>query len=144
MSDIQALIFAILAGIFTTIESSINANLGQLVSPKIATLHSLITGTLIIFVLNLLSGSVNDYMKVFKVPITWLLGGFFGAFIIYFATRSMPKLGISTTLTLIVVSQIISGLFIETVILKTVTLDFYKISGIVMILYGIYLVISKP
>ncbi|HCM14174.1 MAG TPA: hypothetical protein DHW85_13450, partial [Lachnospiraceae bacterium] len=42
--NIFFMILAILAGIFTTIESGINSQLGKHLTPSIATLHSLITG----------------------------------------------------------------------------------------------------
>ncbi|WP_133629406.1 DMT family transporter [Fonticella tunisiensis] len=39
------------------------------------------------------------------------LGGLFGALIIYFVAKTIPKHGVTVTLTLVVASQILSGLY---------------------------------
>ncbi|WHH60058.1 DMT family transporter [Petroclostridium sp. X23] len=140
MTESKALLFAILAGIFTTIEASINAKLGSIVTPKIATLHNLVTGTVIILVANFLKNTLNQYAKIIFVSPQWLIGGVFGAFIIYFATKSVPKLGVSNTLIIIVASQIISGLFIDIVLTKQYHLGWIKMIGISMVIVGIFLI----
>lgn len=140
--DIMPYIFAIVAGIFTTIEASINSHLGKLVTPKIATLHSLVIGALVIFSVTLARGSIKDYIKVLKVSPYWLIGGIFGAGIIYLVTKTIPKLGITMTLTLVVASQILSALFIDVFVLKYENLNMIKIIGSIMVLLGVYLIVD--
>ncbi|QZY56902.1 DMT family transporter [Crassaminicella profunda] len=143
MKEIIPIIFAVLAGIFTTLEASINAKLGRIVSPKIATLHSLVTGVIIILIGNLLKGSLHQYTKVIHVRPQLLIGGIFGTFIIYFVTRTIPKLGVANTLTIIVASQIISGLLIDVFVNKQQELDWFKLIGIVLLLCGTYFIMKK-
>lgn len=143
MKEITPVIFAILAGIFTTLEASINAKLGRIVSPKIATLHSLITGVIIILIGNLLKGSLHQYAKIIHVRPQLLIGGIFGTFIIYFVTRTIPKLGVANTLTIIVASQIISGLLIDIFVTKQQELDWFKLVGIILLLCGTYFIMKK-
>ena len=134
--------YAILAGIFTTIEASINARLGKIVTPSIATLHSLMTGVVFIFVLKLVRGTLSGYGKIIFVSPQWLIGGFFGAFIIYFATKAIPALGVSNALTIIVASQLISGFVIDAIMLHNQVLQIQKVAGLVLLLIGVYFIIK--
>ncbi len=142
MGKIIPILFAILAGIFTTIEATINVKLGRIVSPKIATLHNLITGLLVILVANLLKGTIHEYKKILQVEPLWLIGGVFGTLIVYMGIKAIPKLGVANTLTIIVASQIISGLFVDAFILKQESLYLFKIFGILFLLLGTYLLIK--
>ncbi len=143
MNESLALIFAILAGIFTTLEAGINAKLGKIVTPKIATLHNLVTGVLVILIANILKGTIHQYRKILHVDPQLLVGGIFGTFIVYFITKAIPKLGIATTLTIIVASQVISGLFIDIFISKQDQLDWYKCLGILLLLLGTYFTVKR-
>lgn len=143
MKEIIPILLAILAGIFTTLEAGINGKLGRIVSPKIATLHSLITGVIIILIGNLLKGSLHQYAKIIRVRPHLLIGGIFGTFIIYFITRIIPKLGVANTLTIIVASQVISGLLIDIYVTKQQELDWSKLIGLILLLCGTYFIMKK-
>lgn len=138
---ITAVLFAVLAGIFTTIEMSINSTLGKYVSPSIATIHSLATGLIFMLILSLFRGSLSKYYRIIDVNPFWLIGGIFGAFIIYFSSRAIPIIGVSRALTLILVGQLVSGFMID-VINKSTTLDFSKILGVYLLIAGSYLVMK--
>jgi transporter family-2 protein len=142
MKELIPYFIAICVGIFTTLEVSINARLGKIVSPKIATLHSLIVGMLFFFFVNLLQGSLNQYKNVFKVNPIWLFGGLFGALIIYLSAKIAPRLGITTTLILIVASEVLTGLFIECFITRVQVFSFIKLVGLICVLIGIYILVD--
>lgn len=142
MNSWQPIFFAILAGIFTTLEATINSKLGRIVTPKIATLHSLITGVVMILLVNLIKGSVSEYSKIIFVSPKYLIGGIFGTCIVYLVIRTIPILGITVTLTLIVSSQLISGLFMDTLTKSDYGLEWEKILGICMLLVGTYFIIK--
>ncbi len=133
--SIFSMLLAILAGIFTTIESSINSQLGKYLTPSIATLHSLIVGMTFMLLINLLLGNVPRYAKVSDVNPVWLIGGFFGAFIIYLSSKAIPKLGISNTLILILAGQMVSGLLIDAFI-NNAQISFKKMTGMILFLIG--------
>lgn len=136
----QAVIWAILAGIFTALETSINSQLGKQVSASIATLHSLTTGAILMLGVSLVRGSFSKYLKIFSVSPIWLIGGLFGAFIIYLSSRAIPILGVSKALTLILSAQIITGLVID-LLFAGVGVDVYKIFGVLFLLLGANLII---
>ena len=140
MNILAPFLFAILAGIFTTIEATVNAKLGSIVTPKIATLHSLITGAIVILTINLIKGTLNQYTKIIYVSPQWLIGGVFGTFIIYFIAKTIPRLGVSTTLTIVIASQIISSLLIDVFIYKQHELYLCKLLGVVFLLIGTFLI----
>lgn len=135
-------LYAVLTGIFTTIEVSINAKLGKIVTPNIATLHSLITGMFFILFINIILGTVNQYVRIIHVSPQWLVGGIFGALIIYFATKSIIFLGVSNALTVIIASQLISGLIIDVMVLQNQAFHFIKILGVFLLLIGVYFIIK--
>ena len=140
MKEIIPYLLAIAAGIFTTLEASLNSQLGELVSPNVATLHSLLVGSLVMLIANIFSGSLNEYHKVLNIRFELLIGGIFGAFIIYLTTKAVPKLGITTTLTMVIAAQILSSLYFDIVVLKQQRLDMTKIFGAVLVLSGVYFI----
>lgn len=129
------MLLAIMAGIFTSIESSINSQLGKYVTPSIATLHSLIVGMTFILFINLFNGKLSYYCKVITVKPIWLVGGLFGASIIYLSSRSIPQLGISNTIILVLTGQLLSGLIIDAV-LNNVEISTRKVAGLILFLVG--------
>ena len=140
MRELIPYILAILVGIFTTMEASINSQLGKMVTPKIATLHSLITGLFIILIINIASGSLSQYGKVFYVKPYWLVGGIFGALIVYIVIKIIPYLGITVTLTFIIASQVLSSFYIDTFIFRNDKLGMMKIIGALLIIAGVYFI----
>ncbi|OGO77124.1 MAG: hypothetical protein A2Y23_13785 [Clostridiales bacterium GWB2_37_7] len=142
MKEYLPYILALTAGIFTAIEVGINARLGKLVTPRIATLHSLIIGALFFFFINILQGSLHQYKNIFKANPIWLIGGVFGALIIYISTKTVPKLGITTTLILVVAAEVLAGLFIDCFVAKEQIFSIIKMIGLLLILIGIYILID--
>lgn len=139
-------VFAILAGIFTTLESSINGYIGKIITPKIATVYSLIVGLGIMFVITMAGGNLGSYRNILRLNPKLLtagaFAGVFGALIIYFVARTVPTLGVTVTLTLVVAAQILSGLYIDLVITKQ-HLDIYKILGALSVILGVYFITLK-
>jgi transporter family-2 protein len=133
--NIFFILLAILAGVFTTIESSINSQLGKYLTPSVATLHSLIIGMLFMLLINLMRGNISRYSKVLTVNPIWLIGGFFGAFIIYLSSKAIPELGISNTIILILAGQLLSGLVID-VCLNHAEVNIKKMAGMMLFLIG--------
>lgn len=135
-------ILALTAGIFTALEVGINARLGKLVTPKVATLHSLMIGALFFFFINVFQGTLHQYKNIFKVNPLWLIGGFFGALIIYISTKTVPRLGITTTLILVVAAEVLTGLFIDCFISKEQIFSMVKMAGLIALLVGIYILVD--
>jgi transporter family-2 protein len=136
-----AILFSILAGIFTTLETSINSQLGKYLTPSIATLHSLAVGMVFMLTVSLTRGSLTRYYKVFSVSPVWLIGGFFGAMIIYLSSKAIPVLGVSKALTLILAGQLISGLLID-LFVNNIDISWAKVGGLALFLIGAYQIVK--
>ena len=68
---VYAVLFALLAGVFTTIETSINSTLGKYITPSIETLHSLAVGFIFIFLISMARGA----FRVIVISFMWVLYG---------------------------------------------------------------------
>lgn len=142
MKEYLPYLYAIAAGVFTALEVGINARLGKIVTPKIATMHSLIVGVLFFIAINAVQGTLHQYKSILKVAPIWLIGGIFGAMIIYLATKTVPRLGITATLILVVSAEVLTGLFIDCFITKAQIFSMIKIFGLIFVLIGIYILVD--
>ena len=142
MSQIVAILFAVLAGGSTALESFINGELGKNTSPLIATVISLVVGAIFFLISIFLTGNTNSLLDLSSISPKFLLGGIFGGFIIYFTTKAIPGLGLSNTLIVIVVSQILIGFFMDIVVLKEQTMHLYKYIGAILLFIGTFFIVS--
>ena len=142
MSNFEAIIFAVLAGISTTLEAFFNGELEKNTTALTATFISLVIGSLFFLMSILVTGSFKDLLKIGNVNPILLLGGIFGGLIIYFTVRAIPTLGVSNTLTLIVISQILLGFIIDSFILGKNTIHLYNYIGAALIFIGVFFMLN--
>jgi len=135
-------ILAIFAGIFTTVEAAMNAQLGKHITPTLATFHSLLVGMLLMLIISIYNGKLSLYAKVVHVRPIWLLGGIFGALIILFSSKAIPEIGISNTLILILTGQLLSGLVID-VMYNEMVIGTRKAVGLILFLVGTIMFLKK-
>lgn len=105
---------AVISGILMAVQGSINSRLGKAVGLWEATLvvqaTGLVTVLLILYVLRLGNG---DLRKVTSAPWYSFLGGALGVMIVYGVVKSIPKLGVATATTSIIVGQVLTALIID-------------------------------
>lgn len=142
MKGISSVIYAILAGGSTSLEAFVNGELGKNTTPLIATFISLVVGVIFFLISILVSGEFKSLFNLNNISPKLLLGGVLGGLVIYFTVRSIPALGVSKTLTLIVVSQMIVGFFIDSFILGQEQLHLYKIVGAVLLFIGTFFILN--
>lgn len=142
MKGISSVIYAILAGGSTSLEAFVNGELGKSTTPLIATFISLIVGSIFFLISILVSGEFRYLLNLNNISPKLLLGGVLGGLVIYFTVRSIPFLGVSKTLTLIVVSQMIVGFFIDSFILGQEQLHLYKTIGAVLLFIGTFFILN--
>lgn len=141
MENILAIIFATLAGVSTTLEAFINGELGKNTTALVATFISLLVGT-IFFLINIcVSGNLNELLSFKNINPKLLLGGILGGIVIYFTVKAIPNLGVSKTLTLIVVSQMIVGFLIDSYIYKEV-MHLYNYIGAILLFLGTFFILN--
>jgi len=149
MNQFTTLTLAFIAGVFLAVQSGLNAHLGVfLKSSLLASTIAFFSSTIFAFLFFIFSykNSLN-WGDVKHVPVyLWFSGGFFSVLGISLYYYTIPKLGMSTMISLGLCGQIIfsviSGHFgwlnfpVEPITVK-------KIAGIILIIIGIVLVISK-
>ena len=141
MKNIFAIIFATLAGVSTALEAFINGELGKNTTALVATFISLVVGTIFFFINICVTGNLKTLASFDGINPKLLFGGILGGLVIYFTTKSVPNLGVSKTLTLIVVSQMIVGFLIESHIYKE-TLYLYNYIGAILLFIGTFFILN--
>ncbi len=141
MEKVLAIIFATLAGISTSIEAFLNGELGKSTTALVATFISLLIGTLFFFINICVTGNLNELLNVRSINPKLFLGGILGGLVIYFTVKDIPNLGVSKTLTLIVVSQILIGFFIDLYIYKEF-MHLYNYIGVVLLFLGTFFILN--
>ncbi|WP_261291258.1 DMT family transporter [Paraclostridium sordellii] len=142
LEKIIAILFAVLAGISTTLEAFVNGELGEQTTPIIATFLSLVVGSIFFLITMFITGDIKSIFTLDKITPKFLLGGIFGGCIIFFTVKAVAHLGLSKTLTIIVISQIILGFAIDIFILNTQEIHLYKFIGIFMLISGTFFILS--
>ena len=142
MAKLGAILFALLAGGSTALEAFINGELSKSTTALVATFVSLVIGALFFLASIILAGDIKDLTHIRDISPKLLLGGVFGGLIVYFTIMSIPELGVSNTLVIILVSQILIGFFIDSVVLKEVSMHLYKYIGIVVMAIGAFFIIN--
>ena len=141
MENIFAIIFATLAGVSTALEAFINGELGKNTTALVATFISLVVGTIFFFINICVTGNLKTLASFDGINPKLLFGGILGGLVIYFTTKSIPNLGVSKTLTLIVVSQMIVGFLIDSHIYKE-TLYLYNYIGAILLFIGTFFILN--
>lgn len=142
MKEIIPYIFAILIGLFTTAESYMTSELGEMTTPSISTFYNLFVGAIMFAVPLILSNNINKSIEILKAKPLLLTGGIFGALIIYFIAKSVPLLGLTVTLTLSIASQTLSSFYLDTFIYKHASLGMYEIIGVLFTLVGVWFMVK--
>ena len=141
MKNIFAIIFATLAGVSTALEAFINGELGKNTTALVATFISLVVGTIFFFINICVTGNLKTLASFDGINPKLLFGGILGGLVIYFTTKSVPNLGVSKTLTLIVVSQMIVGFLIDSHIYKE-TLYLYNYIVAILLFIGTFFILN--
>ena len=141
MKNIFAIIFATLAGVSTALEAFINGELGKNTTALVATFISLVVGTIFFFINICVTGNLKTLASFDGINPKLLFGGILVGLVIYFTTKSVPNLGVSKTLTLIVVSQMIVGFLIDSHIYKE-TLYLYNYIGAILLFIGTFFILN--
>jgi transporter family-2 protein len=109
----QGVIFSLIAGVLISLQSVFNTRLSEKLGlwQTNTIVHGL--GFLVSMLLFLIirDGNVSKWNEIDKV---YLLGGVFGAFVVYTVMQGITKLGPAYAVTLLLVSQLIVALIIDT------------------------------
>ena len=139
--SIISIIFAILAGVSTVLEDFKNGELGKNTTALIATFISLLVGTIFFFISICVTGNLKTLYSFNNINPKLLLGGILGGLVIYFTVKAIPNLGVSKTLTLIVVSQMLVSFFIDLNTYRQ-TMHLYNYIGAILLFIGTFFILN--
>lgn len=139
--NIISIIFASLAGVSTALEAFINGELGKNTTALIATFISLLIGTIFFFISICVTGNLKTLYSFNNINPKLLLGGILGGLVIYFTVNAIPSLGVSKTLTLIVVSQMLVSFFIDLNTYRQ-TMHLYNYIGAILLFIGTFFILN--
>lgn len=139
--NIISIIFASLAGVSTALEAFINGELGKNTTALIATFISLLVGTIFFFISICVTGNLKTLYSFNNINPKLLLGGILGGLVIYFTVKAIPNLGVSKTLTLIVVSQMLVSFFIDLNTYRQ-TMHLYNYIGAILLFIGTFFILN--
>lgn len=145
MSYILALMGAGVVGVCIALEPTVNSGLGKIIGPRMASMHSFLLGTLVIFIINILAGGFKEYRLITKAPPYLWIGGIIGVIIVYVGAKVTPVLGLASTLTIMVAVQLVASIVIDSFGLfgvSRVPIDYGRIIGVVMIVVAVKLIVK--
>ncbi len=146
MSNTYFFIFlALFVGAFLPLQVGVNSKLADAVdSPLISAFLSFCVGTLALLSYILITGVpiANAANAKNASPISWI-GGLLGAFYVAVSIILLPKLGVATTVTLIIAGQMLMSLVMDHygllgVPVKEISLA--RIGGAVLVILGVVLI----
>lgn len=139
------LILAIVGGLCIGIQAGINGVLGKRIGVIEASFVSFFIGTLILLLLVIFMGK-GDLLKVTTVPKWQLLGGALGVVYVSIMVASVPKIGVASSITAVIVGQLVISMTLDHFGVFTnqrIPLDGYRIAGIVLLLLSLLLIFKN-
>jgi transporter family-2 protein len=142
VGKMTALIIALLAGATMAIQGSLNSVLGKVLG--------LVQGTLVVHIVGLMAALALYLAKSGPIPLKeapWytLLGGALGVLIIYGVAVSIPRLGVVSATTAIIVGQVTTAALVDhfgLFTLEPVPFTWLKALGFVLLVAGGWLMLK--
>ncbi len=138
-------ILALLGGVAVAIQASINGGLGKKVGTLEGSLVSFLIGTLALLFIVIFFGKGN-ITTLTTVPKWQLTGGLLGAFYVFVAVLVVPRVGIATTLTAVIVGQLIMSAVIDHFGLfgsRQIPFDYKRALALVLLVCSLFLFYKK-
>lgn len=112
MSKYLALTLAVAVGALTTIQSSINSELGKQIGGVAAALVSFIVGTATLAILYLVTGEGGLKGVTGVRPYLWI-GGIMGAIFVFSMIKLIPRIGVGSVMAGVLAGQLILAMIID-------------------------------
>ncbi|MCW8860622.1 MAG: DMT family transporter [Deltaproteobacteria bacterium] len=145
MSNLLLMLAMLAGGVAVAIQPSINARLAEKTGFLQAATISFAVGTLVLFVLSLIS-SQGSLRRIGEADWWQLTGGFFGAFFVTMTIVAVPRIGTTAVLALTIVSQLVAGLVMDHYGLfgmRGIPFDAKRMFGVTLLLIGVFLICKR-
>lgn len=142
--SVLSMLVVAFAGAATALQAPINARMsGAVGSPVNAAFVSFLVGTVALGVLALALQARPDVTAARGLPAWAWLGGLCGAVFVVAATWGVPRLGVATTITLMVAGQLILSLALDhfgAFGVPQQPLNLTRVAGVALVIGGVLLV----
>lgn len=139
-----AIVAVLVGGALTALQGPTNARLaGAVNSPVNAALVSFAVGTVALMIVAAVLQSRPDVAAARALPWTSWLGGLYGAVFVVAAAYAVPKLGVATTVTLMIAGQMLLSLVLDHfgfMGMPRQPVSPARIAGVMMLIGGVLLV----
>jgi bacterial/archaeal transporter family-2 protein len=135
-------LLAIIGGISLGVQAGINGVLGKRIGVIEGSFVSFFIGTIILLLLVIFMGK-GDLLKVTTLPKWQLLGGALGALYLSIMVASVPKIGVASSITAIIVGQLFISITLDHFGIFTnqrIPIDGYRISGLALLFISLFLI----
>lgn len=113
-ASMVALMLALASGVFMAVQGSLNAALSKVIGLLETTFVVHLTGTIILFILLFIFRMGKGSLPALtQAPWYSYFGGVLGVMIIYLVAASIPKAGVSSATTAIIVGQVLTAMAID-------------------------------
>ncbi|WP_026691032.1 DMT family transporter [Alteribacter aurantiacus] len=109
----KGVLFAFLGGMFITLQGVLNANISGEIGTLPAITITQFTGFFLAFTIWLLVRDGN-YTQIKSVKTAYLFAGSFGLLIIFNEVTAIHSIGITLTMSMLLISQVLMAFFIDT------------------------------
>lgn len=139
-----AAVLMLFAGVLTAMQAPTNARLaGAVGSPINAALISFGVGAAALAILALALRARPDFIAVRALPWHAWLGGLYGAFFVAGAAYAAPRIGIASSLIILIAGQLVAAVLIDhfgafAVPVRAISLE--RLLGVCLVLGGVVLV----
>lgn len=136
---------ALLTGVAMSTQASVNSKLATYVeSPLLAAFISFATGTILLFVCVLVSGTpLNGLAKATSAPLITWIGGALGVFFVMVMILAVPRIGVALSFSLAIGGQMLTALIIDHFGLFGVTersISWPRTLGAVLVMAGVIII----
>lgn len=134
----------LVSGVLTAMQAPTNAKLAAAVgSPINAALVSFAVGSVALVLVALVLRSKPDLAAVKALPWYAWIGGLYGAVFVAAAAYAAPRIGVASTLTLLIAGQLIAAIVIDQIGgfgVPVRTISPARLAGVVLVIAGVLLV----
>lgn len=135
-------LLAIIGGISLGVQAGINGVLGKRIGVIEGSFVSFFIGTIILLLLVIFVGK-GDLLKITTLPKWQLLGGALGALYLSIIVASVPKIGVASSITAIIVGQLLISVTLDHFGIFTnqrIPIDGYRITGLALLFISLFLI----
>ena len=142
--SVLAIVAVVLGGAAASLQASTNAKLANAVgSPVNAALVSFAVGTAVLAVVAFLMQARPDFATVRSAPWYLWIGGLYGAAFVVAATWGVPRLGVATTIILMVAGQLLLSLVLDHIGFMGMPkqpISWGRVGGVALVIAGVVMV----